>query len=208
MRNRLLQMMVLLGVVVVAGATGRANAQAYPSQPVDLQGRVDRFTLSSGGLLDGFLLDDGTEVHVASYLARQLGQAVQRGETVRITGLRIPGVRVVIASFVLGQNSQKTVIDKGEARMGPSAPVTGTPDASETGAVTQLLHGSQGQVNGALLDSGLVVRMPPNVPVGRPELFIVGQQLAVKGEEIDTEYGRVLRIDSVGASDNELSPVR
>jgi hypothetical protein len=205
MRNS--PLMLMLGVAVLTGAARRANAHAYPSQPLDLEGKIDRFTLSSGGLLDGFLLDDGTEVHVASYLAKQLGHSVRRGESVRITGLRIPGVRVVIASFILGQSSHETVIDKGASGMDAPAGTTGIPDTSGAGTVTQLLHGLQGQVNGALLDNGLIIRMPPNVPVGRPELFVVGQELAVKGTEIDTEYGRVLRIDSVGATDNELSPV-
>jgi hypothetical protein len=74
--------------------------------------------------------------------------------------------------------------------------------------VTKLLYGLQGQVNGALLDSGLIIRMPRDVPIAQTELFAVGQHIAVSGEEFDTEYGNVIRIDSLGASDNELSPVR
>jgi len=36
---------------------------------------------------------------------------------------------------------------------------------------------------------------------------VVGQKLAVKGEEIDTEHGRVLRIEAAGPGYDELTPV-
>jgi len=200
--------LLLLGVAVIAGFARSASAQTFPSQSVDLEGKVDRFTLSSSGLLDGFLLDDGTEVHVAPYLARQLGRAIRRGESVRITGLRIPDVQVVVASFVLGENTHETVIDRGEAGTVASRPATGSSDVLEAGAVTHLLHGQKGQVDGAVLDTGLIVRLPPNALADRLDLLVVGQQISVKGVEIDTEYGRMLRIESMGASDSELSPVR
>jgi hypothetical protein len=116
---------------------------------------------------------------------------------------------VVLASSVTGENTQETVTDKGEASLSRPAPASGgMPDASGEGTVTKLLYGLQGQVNGALLDSGLIIRMPRDVPIAQTELFAVGQHIAVSGEEFDTEYGNVIRIDSLGASDNELSPVR
>jgi hypothetical protein len=205
---------LVLGLAVIAGSTrwamsGHAfSVEVDATQPVDVEGRVGRFTLSSGGLLDGFLLEDSTEVHVASYLAKQLGHAVQRGESVRVHGLRVPGVRMVVASSVTALNTGETVVDKGE--VGLEAPIsgTGTPDTSEEGTVTQLLHGQSGQLNGVLFDSGVIARLPPGVPVTRPELFVVGQQISLIGDEFSTQYGTVVRIDSMGVSDNELSPVR
>jgi len=193
--------------VAVMSWSALAIGQTFASQPVDLEGKVDRYTLSINGVLDGFLLEDGTEVLVAPYLAHQLGHAVRRGETVRITGLRLPGLRTVIASFVYGENTHESVIDRGDPGGASFPPATGTPDTLEEGLITQLLHGPEGRVNGALIDNDLIVRLPANASVEQLELLVVGQRLAVKGEEFDGEYGRVIRIEAAGPSYDELVAV-
>jgi hypothetical protein len=199
---------LILGMVVIAGSA-QAKGRTRPSQMIDIQGQVDRFTLSSDGQVDGFLLDDGTEVHVGRYLAAQLAQAVKQGEPVRVRGVQVPGVRVVAASSVTSESTQEAISGTGEARSNfPTPAIAGTPDASGGGAVKQLLHGYRGQVDGAVLDNGLVVRLPPNAPIARADLFVVGHELAVRGEAFETASGRVIRIDSIGASDDDLSPVR
>src|ERR1700722_365698 len=102
---------LLLGVVVLAGsaqANGRGG-RSQGAQGVDIRGQVDRFTLSAGGQLDGFLLDDGTEVHVAANMAAQLGHAVQQGNPVQVREVQVPGSRLVIASSVTSESTQETI---------------------------------------------------------------------------------------------------
>ena len=198
---------LILGMLHIAGSA-QAKGRARPLQMVDIQGQLDRFTLSADGQVDGFLLEDGTEVHVGRYLATQLGQAVQQGEPVRVRGVQVSGVRVVAASSVTSEGTE-AIIGTGEAPSNPATPASaGTPDASGGGAVKQLLHGHRGEVDGAVLENGLVVRLPPNAPIARADLFVVGHELAVRGVAFDTAYGRVIRIDSIGASDDDLGPVR
>jgi hypothetical protein len=193
----------MLAVTLAAGFAQQALAET-----IDLEGKVDSFTLSSAGVLDGFILDDSTEVHVSAFLSKQLGQAVQLGEPVMVHGQQVPGLRVVIASMVTGEVTLETVVDAGSKGFDESTHTAGVQATTATGTITRLLHGEQGELNGALLDNGLMVRMPPGVPITRPELFVVGLQIAVGGDEFDTEYGKVIRMFSMGDSDNELTPVR
>jgi hypothetical protein len=200
---------LILGTTLIAGST-LVKSHAGSSQAADVQGQVDRFTLSCDGTVDGFLLVDGTEVHVAPSLATQIGDVLQHGEPVRVQGMQVPGVRVVTALSVTNENTQEVVIDTGEegSPNSPTPAVAGAAEAAAEGVVMQLLHGLEGQVDGALLDDGLLVRLPPNAPLARADLFVVGRKLAVRGEAFETAHGRVIRIDRIGGSQDELGPMR
>jgi hypothetical protein len=69
------------------------------------------------------------------------------------------------------------------------------------------LHGPKGDVNGALLDDGTIVRLPPPEAERFASLLASGQAIAVQGDMTATPLGRVLDATAIGQSMAALNPV-
>jgi hypothetical protein len=69
------------------------------------------------------------------------------------------------------------------------------------------LHGPQGDVNGALLDDGTVLRLPPSEADRFATLLRPGQALVAAGTEVVTVIGKVLEVQQIGASGERPSRV-
>src|SRR5712672_2979086 len=66
-----------------AGQTPLYDPQQLPAQ----RGRVQQFTLTPRGDIDGLILTDGTEVKTPPHLSTQIAYAIKPGDTVTIHGL-------------------------------------------------------------------------------------------------------------------------
>ncbi len=201
---------LLVAVEVVAGvafAQVVIPAGSVPSDLAAVRGKVDRFTLSAEGQPDGFIMEDGTEVHLHAYLAPKLEAAVRRGEPVTVRGYRAPGMPFFSASSVISEVNHRVVSDTGDPGAPASRLAATGPSISFEGTIARPIHRSDGAVTGAFLGNGVEVRMPDGVSADWPNLFKPGQYLAVTGTDIQTEYGRVIRIESLGPSASQLSPV-
>jgi len=204
------------GVLLSAPATGPAAAAgAYNSyQSSETRGTVQHFTLTPIGEIDGVILTDGTEVHVPPHLTAQMASAVRVGDMVSVQGYRSPGALLVAATSITDTNTGQTVVDNGPPSPGsrpppppPGVPAAGAQQASVQAKVQRSLHGPAGDVNGALLDDGTIVRLPPPSAYQVASLLSPGQVLAVQGWELTTAYGRVVDAQAVGASLGQLTQV-
>ena len=191
--------------LLLAGAAVAVAQVAGPE--TDLLGKFDRFTLSPAGLPDGFVLDNEIEVHFRRYLGRQLGTGLNRGDLVRAHGIYLVNDHLMLGSSVTDLINHQTVIDAGVPETPPPALPTGVEGSTE-GMVQVVLHGFLGEPDGAILDNDMTVRLPDEVPAILPSLLVVGQNLAVRGQQIDTENGQLIRIKAMGPSMNELTPLR
>jgi hypothetical protein len=216
---------IALSTTAIVMATAAAFAQAPPPIPpggpafaqqqlATITGTVARFTLSPRGDLDGLILSDGTEVHMPPHLSPQLAAAVRPGDAVALTGYRSPTAALFIATSVTNTANNQTVVDRGPPPPGfapppppPGMPALGAQTASAQGHVQTLLHGPAGDVNGALLDDGTVLRMPPHVAYQLASLLAPGQSIAVQGWGLNTAYGRVIDVQTIGSSAAQLSPI-
>jgi hypothetical protein len=165
--------LLLSGTALAACAlTELASAQPAPRQPplargpaYDLQqlpeirGIVQRFTLTPRGELDGFLLADGTQVHLPPHLTTELAAAVRPGDPVTVRGYRSPSVPLVAAVEVTDSATNQTVIDQGPPPPGsrsppppPGVPAPGAQQTSLNGKVERSLYGPAGDLNGAVLE--------------------------------------------------------
>jgi hypothetical protein len=195
-----------LAILMTLAMGGMALAQAVGPQ-TELLGKIDRFTISPAGLPDGFILDNEIEVHFHRYLGRSLASALNRGELVRAKGIYVVNDHLMLGSSVTDLINHQTVIDAGA----PQTPVPASPEGVESsteGQVLVVLHGYLGQPDGAILDNDVTVRLPDEVAASLPELLVVGQNLAVRGREVDTENGRLIRMESMGSNYSELTPLR
>jgi len=193
-----------------AGPAGTLPTSAIPAydlqQLPETRGTVQRFTLTARGDLDGFVLADGTEVHVPPHLSTQLAAAVRVGDAVTVRGSRSSAVPLVLAAAVTDSSTNQSVVDQGPLPPGfgppppppPGAPTAGAQEISLNGGVQIPLHGPRGDLNGAVLDDGTIIRLPPPTAYQSASLLAPGQTIAVQGWALSTPYGRVVDARAIG----------
>ena len=86
------------------------------------------------------------------------------------------------------------------------APMPGLTEAQ--GRVRMTLHGRQGEVNGALLDDGTILRLPPPEAYQFAALLQPGQTVVAEGVGLANAIGKVLEVWQIGASRDQLSQVQ
>jgi hypothetical protein len=189
------------------------GAPAYdPQQMPETRGTVQRFTLTPRGELDGFLLTDGTEVHLPPHLSDQLAAAVRPGDPVSVRGYRSAAAPLIIATTVTDTSTNQTVVDQGPPPPGtrppplpPGVPSPGAQQTSLNGRVQASLYGPAGDLNGAVLNDGTIVRMPPPEAYQFASLLAPGQMVTVQGWLLNTSYGRVVDAQSVGPASAQMN---
>lgn len=195
-----------------AGSTPPALPYNNPQLP-ETQGIVQRFTLTPIGEIDGLILADGTEIHVPPHLTPQLENAVRIGDRVMVQGYRSPSVPLVVATSLTDANTGQTVVDNGPPPGSrpppppPGMPAPGAQQVSIEGKVQRSLYGPAGDVNGALLDDGTIVRVGPREAYFVGSVLSPGATLAVQGWALTTPYGRVIEAQAVGPSLGQLTQV-
>jgi hypothetical protein len=186
-------------------------ASAAPAdwgQQADIVGTVKAFTMTPIGDLEGMILADGTEVHVPPHLSAQLAAAVRPGESVRVLGWRISVPNFIVATSLTGQRGQ-SVVDQGPPPPGmrppPGQPAPGAQQATMQGRIQQVLHGPRGDVNGALLDDGTILKLPPPVAWQASSVLQPGQSVNAQGWALSNSYGRVVDVQSISAGSTQVT---
>jgi hypothetical protein len=189
-----------------------ANAPLAWQQSMTIGGTVVRFTLTPRGDLDGMILNDTTQVHVPPHLSDQLAAAVKAGDAVSVSGYRSPTGAVFIATSVTNTATNQTVVDRGPLAPGlapppprPGMPAPGAQNSFAQGRVQRLLRGPAGDLNGAILDDGTILRMAPHIAYQFASVLIPGQTIATQGWGLSTPYGRVIDAQSIGTSTARLA---
>ncbi|HUC71762.1 MAG TPA: hypothetical protein VMS01_11265 [Stellaceae bacterium] len=194
------------------------NPDQLPAQ----RGQVQQFTLTPRGDIDGLILADGTEVKTPPHLSTQIAYSVKPGDTVVIHGLHAAALPLIQAASITDEATARTVVDNGppEPGRGPGGPPPRPPPAPDAGpgaalpGLTQVpgrvrmaLHGPRGDVNGALLDDGTVLRLPPPEAYRFTDLLQPGQALVAEGSELVSAVGKVVEVRQLGPSQTQLSLV-
>lgn len=188
-----------------------------PRQLPALQGRVRQFTLTPRGDIDGLILTDDTEVDTPPYLSTQIAYAIRPGDPVTIHGLHAAVLPLEQAVSITDTATGHTVIDNGPPappaapppplRL-PARPGRALPGLTQVQShVRVVLHGPQGEVNGALLDDGTILRLPPAEAYRFAGLLRPGRPLVAEGLELVTAMGRVMDARQIGAARNQLTVI-
>jgi hypothetical protein len=118
-------------------------------------GVVDCFLLNTHGETDGFVLADGTEVHVPPHMGAELRAAIQLGSAVRVRGVR-PRDAEMVAAVSVQPEGVCPLVDNGppddkrtrdDARKQSHAARS---HAEIHGVVRRVLHGPKGELRGVL----------------------------------------------------------
>ncbi len=201
---------VLLAATLLAGGIGTAaaqNAATYdPNQLPVIQGKVAQYSLTPRGDVDGVILDDGTQVHLPPHLGGQLVQAVKPGETISIRGLKAQALPLIQALSVTGA-SGRSVVDTGPPTFPPAPLVTTFQWLQVQGRVREPLYGPRGDMNGALLDDGTQVHLPPDQAMYLGNDLAAGQTLVAQGYGAAGPYGKSLDAQQIGQTPTQLVEV-
>lgn len=201
----------LVLAVACLGATA-ATAQAPQSPPdatwdasqlPETRGIVEQYTLTPRGDVDGLILNDGTEVKLPPHLTAQIVFAIKPGDGVSVRGLRARALPLVDATSVTNIATGKSVVDNGP----PDGPGRRGADQTVSGRITTLLHGKRGEVNGAVLDDGTSLRLPPPEAERLADTLRPGQTISVRGDLIDTALGKLVDVRAIGTSPDKMTEI-
>jgi hypothetical protein len=95
------------------------------------------------------------------------------------------------------------VVDNGP----PDRPGRRATEQTISGRIGSLLHGKRGEVNGAILDDGTELRLPPPEADRLADWLRPGQTVSVRGDLLDTALGKIVDVRAMGTSPDRLSEV-
>src|ERR1700759_943406 len=124
-------------------------------------GNVVQFTQNPKGELDGLILDRDRQGHFPPHPGPHGAKAIAIGDKVHVRGVRPRGAPV-IAAVSLGKSHGTEIVDNGPDAEKRAKPPKGKSSAYKvSGDVRLPLHGPKGELWGALLADGTVVRLGP-----------------------------------------------
>ncbi len=171
------------------------------SQLPESRGRVKQYTLTPRGDFDGLILTDGTEVKLPPHLSAQVVYTIRPGDEVSIRGIRARAIPLVDAASVTNISTGRSITDNGP----PRGPDRGGMQQAFSGRIVAALHGKRGEVNGAVLDDGTQLRLPPREAERFADWLQPGQMVSVRGEMLDTAFGRVVDVQAIGTSPGQMT---
>jgi len=186
-----------------------AGAPIYDFQQLPAtKGTVSRYTLTPRGDVDGLILADGTEVHFPPHLSTQLVYAIKPGDTVTVRGLKALSAPLIAAIAITNGATGYTVVDTGPGAGPGPRPREARQPISMQGRVQMSLHGPRGELNGAMLEDGTILRLPPPEAERLAALLVAGQTIVVQGDGLTTAMGRVVELQAIGPSQAQLNFVQ
>ncbi|MFL5253757.1 MAG: hypothetical protein ACJ8AI_12830 [Rhodopila sp.] len=201
----------VLGATLLMAAAPTVMAQQVatydPQQLPATQGQVAQFSLTPRGDVDGVILQDGTQVHMPPHLGGQLVQAVRPGDTVTVRGLKAQALPLIQGFSISDQASGQTVTDNGPPPRPPQPVAANSQWLQVQGRVKETLYGPRGDMNGALLDDGTQIYLPPNQAAAMRQDLQPGGILVAEGYGVSGTYGTSIDAQHIGASQAQLVQV-
>ena len=198
---------ILLAGALLFGIGGVAGAQLSstydPTQLPEVKGKVAQYTLTPRGDVDGLILEDGTEVHFPPSSSTELVFAVHPGDVVTIHGLKARAIPMVAAASITNDGTGTTVT----AQFGRGMRWGNDRAMQASGTIKEVLHGPRGEANGALLNDGTEIRMPPPEAAKLGDALTAGKPLFVKGNGVASPLGKIILARQIGPDESHLTEV-
>ncbi|MGA2129417.1 MAG: hypothetical protein ABSG76_25070 [Xanthobacteraceae bacterium] len=210
-RGYLLTATLLTSIAAVPALAQQAappGTAIYDAQQLPVtKGSVAQYSLTPRGDVDGVILQDGTQVHLPPHLGGQIVQAIKVGDSVTIRGLKAQALPIVQAVSVTDDGSGQSVVDSGPPAMPPQPVVMGSQWLQVQGTVREPLYGPRGETNGALLEDGTQVHLPPDQAWSLGGHLQAGRVLVAEGYGVAGAFGKSLDAQRIGDSAAQLVQV-
>lgn len=180
-----------------------------PDSLPETAGTFERFVLNPRGEVDGFVMRDTKTLvlaHTPPHMDKELTRYLKQGETVRVRGVRPRGAALLAAVAVITAAGQE-IVDNGPDHDREHPKVKHAPMAAE-GLVELSLFGPKGELRGALLSDGTVLRIGPKEAEHVAALLAPGATVAARGNGLQTKHGRVIHVDEIGPDEDRLKRIK
>lgn len=181
----------------------------------EISGTFERFLINPHGDADGMILSDGTEVHFPPHLSAELRAALKGDRpVVKVRGVRPRGCDLVAAVAIETMDGRR-IVDNGprekhgkeERPKKHSAKPKHSPMLT-AGTIRRVLHGPRGELRGALLDNGTIVRVRPHEAHCISHLLSPGRWIEVRGGGLSSELGTVIEVREIHSSGDEAEALK
>ena len=181
-----------------------------PDSLPEVAGILERFVLNPHGEVDGFVMNGQTQtpilVHTPPHMEGELVGNMKAGDKLRVRGMRPRGADVLAAVAVTGESGWQT-IDKGPDHDRKHPKIEHQKMQLE-GTVRLSLFGPKGEFRGALLADGTIIRIGPKEAEHLIKVLMPGTKIAVSGDGIETQHGRVIQAKEIGSGMDDLRPIK
>ena len=201
----------IMAASVVAAATSLAQLPPAPAAPVaateQIAGTVSMYLLNPRGEVDGLLLADGTQVKFPPHMSADLTQLVKPNERVTAQGVR--EVPPVFTAFTITNSSGQSLNEARPMQPPPPPDLQGMnlKPMQVDGKIRIVLYAPRSEIEGAVLDSGVIVRVAPHASGQFSTLFQAGAAISAKGYGTENEFGRCFEATEIGAGGQTLAPL-
>ena len=169
-------------------------------------GVVEQYLLNPEGLVDGLLLNNGVQVKFPPQAGENL---TAKGTEIEVTGnagVQSQFGQEVRASQIRDRQTQQILVL--QPPNPPSLPTANYSNLESESTIGRWLVGRRGEVNGAILASGVQVKFPPHVGEQLAQSARVGDKVQVQGFGTRNNYGQVIQATtlSVNGQSLEIAP--
>jgi hypothetical protein len=156
------------------GPDGGPWAGMQPGTYTTLTGTVSQFNYDQEAEVEGFLLNNGSLVQLPRGVAAKIAPSLHTGDSVTVAGM----ARTSPTGFqtITAQSIKDTTSGKSLEIPAPEAPAP----LAGSGKIQQLNYGRGGEINGFLLDNGVLAMVPP-FGASNPSSIKVGATVAYSG---------------------------
>ena len=176
----------------------------------EVKGTVERFLLNPHGEIDGFVMTGETQapvlVHTPPHMEAELTRHVKAGDAVGVRGVR-PRKGHLIAAVAVTATDGARIVDQGPDH-DHKHPKLEKKKMSAEGTVRLPLFGPKGELRGALLADGTVIRIGPKEAEQLAGLLAPKAMVAVRGDGVEIKHGRVVDAKEIGTSSRDLHPIK
>lgn len=176
----------------------------------EVKGTIERFVLNPHGEIDGFVMNSETAasvlVHTPPHMETELTRHVKAGDVISVRGVRPRKADLIAAVAVITTNGA-SIMDEGPDH-DREHPKLEKKKMSAEGTVRLSLFGPKGELRGALLADGTVIRIGPKEAEQITRLLEPNAKIAVRGDGIETRHGRVVHAKEIGTGSDDLRPIK
>jgi hypothetical protein len=113
----------------------------------------------------------------------------------------------VLAAVAVTEESGRQIIDKGPDHDRKHPKIEHQKMQLE-GTVRLSLFGPKGELRGALLADGTIIRIGPKEAEHLTKLLTPGTKIAVSGDGVENQHGRVVQAKEIGSEMDDLRPIK
>lgn len=185
----------------------------------EARGNIQRFLLTSHGEIEGFILDDGTQVSFPVLMSAQVGKALSLNDPVYVRGY-FENDRVFKAEKIINTKTSKTITGMvsppptpktgyADATPGPGVQTPGRIDErmadrkvlrdrrnlkpfSTSGTVESQFYNHDGEMSGVVLSNGAVIHFTPGLLDESKANTNIGESLKASGYGTQNSRGQAI----------------